>query len=80
VISPARPGSRDPKGGMALSVWVRHVAPALRPERPSLSVAVEWPIETRIPWPASEETKAAESGSSGAMVASLTEEDRFEEP
>lgn len=65
---------------MAFRVCVRHVAPALRPERPSSRVAVEWPIETRIPWPASEEISAAESGSSGAIVTSLTVEDRFEEP
>ena len=80
MIRPARPGSRDEKGGMAFNVWVRHVAPARRPESPSLSVAVECPIETRIPWRVSEEMRAAESGSSGAIVASLTAEERFAEP
>lgn len=33
-----------------------------------------------MPWLAREEIKAAESGSSGAIVASLTVEERFEEP
>lgn len=34
-VRPARPGMRDANGGMAFSVWVRHVAPASRPARPS---------------------------------------------
>lgn len=80
MIRPARPGSRDENGGMAFRVWVRHVAPARRPDSPSSIVAVEWPIDTRTPWPAREEIRAAELGSSGAMVANLIVEDRLEEP
>ena len=80
VMSPASPGSRDAKAGMALRVWVRQVAPAFKPARPSSRVAVEWPMDTRMPWVVRSVISADESGSSGAMVASLTEDERFEEP
>jgi hypothetical protein len=33
---PARPGSREERGAMALRVWVRAVAPAFRAIRPSV--------------------------------------------
>ena len=79
-MSHASPGSREPNGGMALRVWVRHVAPALRPARPSSRVAVEWPIDTRMPWDVKVWIRLADSGSSGAIVASFTEDERFEEP
>ncbi len=80
MIRPASPGSRDVKAGMAFKVCVRHVAPALRPEKPSSSVAVEWPMDTRMPRAVRSLIRLEEPGSSGAMVASFTEEERFEEP
>lgn len=79
-MRPASPGSLEEKDGMALSVWVRHVAPARRPERPWSSVAVLWPIDTRMPREVRSLIRADESGSSGAMVVSLTAAERFEEP
>lgn len=79
-MRPARPGSREEKGGMALRVWVRHVAPERRPDSPWSSVAIEWPMDTRIPWEVKCLISAGESGSSGARVRSLTAEERLEEP
>lgn len=79
-MRPASPGSRELKGGMALRVCVRHVAPARSPDRPSSSVAVEWPIDTRMPCEVKSWISADESGISGARVRSLTADERLAEP
>lgn len=78
-MSPARPGAREARGGIAFNVCVNPVAPALKPARPCSYVAVEWPIETFMPWDVRVLIKEDESGSSGARVASLMAELRFEE-
>jgi hypothetical protein len=70
--SPARPGARDVKAGMAFSVCVRHVAPASRPRSPSSYVAVEWPMDTLMPCVVKTLINEDESGSSGARVTSFT--------
>lgn len=79
-IRPARPGARDWKLDMPLSVCVRQVAPALSPSNPSPKDALEWPMDTFIPWFVRSVMNALEPGSSGASVNSLTESRRLEEP
>jgi len=79
-IKPARPGAREPYGGMALRVCVRHVAPAFKPNKPSLYVAVEWPMDTLMSCAVRSLIRELESGSSGARVTSLTEDEMLEEP
>lgn len=78
-IRPLRPGERDSQGGMALRVWVIQFAPDFRARRASVYVAVEWPIDTLMDEFRRVEMRGPESGSSGAMVASLMVE-RFEGP
>lgn len=56
---------------MAFKVWVRHVAPEVRPVRPWENVAVVWPREMRMEWVASSAIREEEPARSGARVASL---------
>jgi hypothetical protein len=75
--NPANPGVLDANGGMALSVCVKHVAPARRPASPSSYVAVEWPIETLMPDATRDLINEDELRSSGASVTSLMDDARL---
>lgn len=79
-INPASPGALDAQAGIAFRVCVKPLAPALSPVNPSSYVEEEWPIATLIPCDVSVLISAAESGSSGATVTSLTVDCRLEDP
>lgn len=79
-MRPASPGSLEPNPGIAFNVCVKQVAPAFKPARPCSYVAVEWPMDTFIPWAVNVLIRDEESGSSGASVTSLMALCRLEGP
>lgn len=70
-MRPARPGSRWWRGVIALRVWVRHLAPDARAERPWVYVADEWPRETMMFSWVRDSMRSVEPGFSGARVVIL---------